>query len=91
MHSTHDEGKSVFAKRFIWTLKNKIYKCMTSISKNVNIDKLNYIVNKYNNTYYSIIKMKLDDVKSSTYIDSSKKINNKNPKLKIGDIFRVSK
>ena len=91
MHSTHNEGKSVFAKRFIWTLKNKIYKCMTSISKNVNIDKLNYIVNKYNNTYYSIIKMKLDDVKSSTYIDSSRKINNKNPKLEIGDIFTVSK
>ena len=91
MHSTHNEGKSVFAKRFIRTLKNKIYKWMTSISKNVNLNKLNYIVNKYNNTYCSIIKMKLDDVKSSTYIDSSKKINNKNPKLKIGDIFRVSK
>ena len=91
MHSTHNEGKSVFAKRFIRILKNKIYKWMTSISKNVNLNKLNYIVNKYNNTYCSIIKMKLDDVKSSTYIDSSKKINNKNPKLKIGDIFRVSK
>ena len=91
MHSTHNEGKSVFAKRFIRTLKNKIYKWMTSISKNVNLNKLNYIVNKYNNTYCSIIKMKLDDVKSSTYIDSSKEINNKNPKLKIGDIFRVSK
>ena len=91
MHSTHNEGKSEFAKRFIRTLKNKIYKWMTSISKNVNLNKLNYIVNKYNNTYCSIIKMKLDDVKSSTYIDSSKKINNKNPKLKIGDIFRVSK
>ena len=91
MHSTHNEGKSVFAKRFIRTLKNKIYKWMTSISKNVNLNKLNYLVNKYNNTYCSIIKMKLDDVKSSTYIDSSKKINNKNPKLKIGDIFRVSK
>ena len=64
---------------------------MTSISKNVNLNKLNYIVNKYNNTYCSIIKMKLDDVKSSTYIDSSRKINNKNPKLEIGDIFRVSK
>ena len=91
MHSTHNEGKSVFAKRFIRTLKNKIYKWMTSISKNVNLNKLNYIVNKYNNTYCSIIKMKLDDVKSSTYIDSSRKINNKNPKLEIGDIFRVSK
>ena len=51
MHSTHNEGKSVVAERFIRTLKNKIYKHMTSISKNVYIDKLDEIVNKYNNTY----------------------------------------
>ena len=58
MFSTHNEGKSVVAKRFIRTLKNKIYHYMTSISKNVYIDKLNDIVNKYNNTYHSTIKMK---------------------------------
>ena len=44
---------------------------MTSISKNVYIDKLDYIVNKYNNTYHNTIKMKPVNVKSSTYIDSS--------------------
>ena len=72
MHSTHNEGKSVVAERFIRTLKNKIYKYMTSISKNVYVDKLDDIVNKYNNTYQRTIKMKPVDVKSSTYIDSSK-------------------
>ena len=49
MYSTHNEGKSVFAERFIRTIKNKIYKHMTSISKNVYIDKLDDIVNEYNN------------------------------------------
>ena len=49
MYSTHNKGKSVFAERFIRTLKNKIHKYMTSISKNVYIDKLDDIVNKYNN------------------------------------------
>ena len=48
MYSTHNEGKSVVAERFIRTLKNKIYKYMTSISKNVYIDKLDDIKNKYN-------------------------------------------
>ena len=75
MYSTHNEGKSVIAKRFIRTLKNKIYKYMNSISKNVYIDKLDYIVNQYNNAYHSKIKMKPVDVKSNTYIDSSKEIN----------------
>ena len=68
MHSTHNEGKSVVVERFITTLKNKIYKYMTSISKNVYIDKSDDIVNKYNNTYHSAIKMKFVDVKLSTYI-----------------------
>ena len=68
IYSTHNEGKSVVAERFIRTLKNKIYKYMASISKNVSIDKLTDIVNKYNNTY-STIKMKPVDIKSSTYID----------------------
>ena len=66
MHSTNNEEKSVTAERFIITLKNKIYKYMTSISKNVYIDKLDDIVNKYNNTYHNTIKMKHDGVKSST-------------------------
>ena len=52
LYSTHNEGKSVVAERFIRTLKSKIYKYMTSVSKNIYIDKLNYIVNKYKNTYH---------------------------------------
>ena len=63
---------------------------MTSVLKNVCIDKLDDIVNKYNNTYLCTIKMKPADVKSSTCIDSSKEINNKYPKFKIGDNFRIS-
>ena len=73
MSSTHNEGKSVIAGRFIRTLKKKIYKYMTSISQNLYIDKLDDMVNKYNNTHHSTIIMKPVDVKSSTYIDSSKK------------------
>ena len=64
---------------------------MTSTSKNVYIDKLDNIVNKYNNTYHSKIKMKPVDVKSSTYIDSSKDDNENDPKLKIGYIAKISK
>ena len=62
MYSTHNEGKSVVAETFIRTLKNKLYKYMTSISKNVYIDKLDDIVNEYSNTYYRTIKMKSIDV-----------------------------
>ena len=64
---------------------------MTLISKNVYIDNLDDIVNKYDNTYHSIMKMKSANVKSNTYIDSSKEINDKNPKFKIGDNVRISK
>ena len=73
MYSTHNEGKSVVAERFIRTLKSKIYKYMTSISKNVYIDKLDVIVNEYNNTYHTTIKMKPIDVKDNTYINTDKK------------------
>ena len=75
VYSTHNEGKSVVAERFIRALKNKIHKCMTSISKNVYIDKLDDIVNTYNNVYHSMIKLKPADLKSNTYINSSKEIN----------------
>ena len=91
MYSTNNEGKSVVTERFIRTLKNKIYKYMTSISKNVYIDKLNAIVNKYNNTYHTTIKMKLIDVKDNTYINTNKEINYKDPKFKVGDYVRISK
>ena len=56
----------------------------------MNLEKLDDIVNKYNNTYRNTIKMSVD-VKSSTYIDSSKKSNDKDPKFKVGDIVRISK
>ena len=90
-YSAHNEGKSVIAERFIRTLKNKIYKYATSVSKNVYIDKLDDIINKCNNTYHRKIKMKTVDVKSNTYIDSSKEINNKSPKFKMGENVRISK
>ena len=63
IYSTHNEGKYSIAKRLIRTLKNKIYKYMTSVLKNVYIDKLDGIVNKYNNLYHGTIKMKPVDVK----------------------------
>ena len=67
MYSTHNEEKSVFVERFIRILKNKIDKYMTSIFKNVYLDKLDVIVNKYNNTYQRTIKMKPVDIKSNIY------------------------
>ena len=91
MYSTHNEGKSVIAERFIRTLKDKIYKYMTSISKIVYIDKLDDIVKEYNNTYHKSIKMKPADVKDNRYIDFKKEVNDKNPKFKIGDHVRISK
>ena len=89
MYSTHNEGKFVFAERFIKLLKNKIYKYMTSISQNMFIDNLDDIVNNYNSTYRRTIKMKPVDVKPNTYIDCSKEINDKDPKFIIGDIVKI--
>ena len=83
MYSTYNEGKSVVAERFIRTLKSKIYKYITSISKNVYIDKLDDIVDEYNNTYHTTIKMKPIDIKDNTYINANKEINNKVLNLKL--------
>ena len=91
MYSTHNERKSVVAERFIRTLKNKIYKYMTSISKNVYINKLDDIVNEYNNTYHRTIKMKPIDVKGNTYINNDKDVNEKDPKFQVGYHVRISK
>ena len=92
MYSIHNEGKSVVVERFIRTLKNKIYKYMTAISQNVYIDKLDDIVNEYNNTYHRTIKMKPVDVKDNNrYIDFEKEVNDKYPKFKVGDYVRISK
>ena len=91
MYSIHNEGKSVIAERFIRTLKNKIYKYMIEISKNVYIDKLYDIVNEYNNTYHKAIKMKSIEVKDNTYIDFEKEVNDKDTNFKVGDFVRICK
>ena len=91
MYSTYNEGKSVVAERVIGTLKSKIYKCTTPISKNVYVDKLDDIVNEYNDKYHTTIKMKPIDVKDNTYINTDKEVNDKDLKFKIGDHVRISK
>ena len=91
MYSTHNEGKSDFAERYIRTIKNKIYKYMTSISKSVYIDKLDDIVHKYNNKKQRTIKMKPIDVKDNIYIDVDKEVNDNDPKFKVGDHLGISK
>ena len=90
MYSTYNEDKSVVAERFIRTLKNKLYKHMTATGKNVYYDVLDDVVNKYNNTKHSFIKMKPIDVKSNkrVYIDEH---NEKDSRFKVGDRVRISK
>ena len=90
MYSIHNEGRSIIAEGFVRTLKNKIFKHMTAISKNVCFEVLDDIVNKYNNTIHITIKMKSIDVKDNTYVDWKKEVNDKNPKFKVGDHVRVS-
>ena len=90
MYLTYNEGKSVVAERFIRTLKNKLYKHMTATGKNVYYDVLDDVVNKYNNTKHSTIKMKPIDVKNNkrVYIDEH---NEKDSKFKVGDRVRISR
>ena len=91
MYSTFNGGKSVIAERFIRTIKNKIYKYITSISKYVYIGKLDDIVDEYNNTHHRTIKMKSIDVKDNTYINIGKDVNDEGPKFQVGDHVRISK
>ena len=91
MYSTYNEGKSVVAETFIKTLKNKIFKHMTAISKNIYFDALDDIVNKYNNTVHRVIKIKPVDVASDSYVEYNEDLNKKNPKFKVGDHVRISK
>ena len=91
MYSTFNEGKSVVAGRFIRTLKNKIFKYMTAISKNVYIDVWNDIVNKYNNTVHRTIKMKPIDITDDSFAEYNEESNKRNPKFKVGDHVRISK
>ena len=91
MYSTYNEGKSVIAERFIRTLKNKIYKHMTAVSKNVHVDLLDDIVNKYNNTTHRTIKMKPIDITNDSFGEYNEETNKKDPKFKAGDHVRISK
>ena len=90
MYSTYNEGESVVAERIIRTLKNKLYKHMTATGKNVYYDLLDDIVNEYNNTKHSTIKMKQKDVGDNkrVYIDEH---NEKDSRFKVGDRVRISK
>ena len=90
MYSTYNEGKSVVAERFIRTLKNKLYKHMTAIGKNVYYDVLDDVVNEYNNTKRSTIKMTPIDVidNKRVYIDEHYEKDNK---FKVGDRVRIYK
>ena len=91
MYSTHNEGKSVVSKRFIKTLKNKIYKHMTAVSKNVYFDVLDDIVDEYNNTYHRTIKIKPIDVESDSFAEYNAESNEEGPKFNVGDHVRISK
>ena len=84
MYSTCNDGKSVVAERFIRTLKNKLYKHMTATGKNVHYDVLDDVVNKYNNTKHSTLKMKPIDVNIDEH-------NEKDSKFKVGDRVTISK
>ena len=85
MYSTYNEGKSAVAERFIRTLKNKMYKHMTVISKNVYFDVLDDIVDEYNNTCHKTINMKLIDVGDDSFAEYNAESNKKDPKFKVGD------
>ena len=91
MYSTHSEGKSVFAERFIRTLKSEIYKHMTAVSKNIYFNVLDDIVDEYNNTYHRTIKIKPIDVKSDSFAEYNEESNEKDSKFKVGDHVRISK
>ena len=91
MYSTYNEGKSVVAERFIRTLKNKIFKHMTAISKKFYFDVLDDIVDKYNNAVYKTNKMKPIDVTNNSYVEYNEDSNKKDPKFKVNDHVRICK
>ena len=91
MYSTYNDGKSVVAERLIRTLKNKIFKHTTAVSKNVYFDMLDDIVDKYNNTVHRKIKMKPIDVTSDSYAEYNEDSIKTEHKFKVGDRVRISK
>ena len=91
IYSTYNEGKSVVAERFIRTLKNKIFKHMTTISKNVYFNVLDDIVHTYINTVHRTIKMEPIDVTDDSSAEYNEDSNKKDPRFKVGDHVRISK
>ena len=91
MYSIFNEEKSVVAEIFVRTLKNKIFKHMTAISKNVYFGALDDIANKYNNTVHRTIKMKPIEVTDDSFAEYNEESNKKNPKFKVRDHVRISK
>ena len=94
MYSAHNEGRSVVAERFIRTLKNKIDKHMTAISRNVYfnvLDDIDATIDGYNNSCHTTIKRKPIDVKSDSYTEYNEESNENNPKFKVGDHVKISK
>ena len=91
MYSTYNKGKSVVTERFIRTLKNKIFKHTTAVSKNIYFDVLGDIIDKYDNTVDKTIKMKPIDVTSDSYAEYNEDSNVTKPKFKVGDHVRISK
>ena len=89
MYWTYNEGKSVVTERFIKTLKNKIFKHITAVSKNVYFDVLDDTVDNNNNTFHRIIEMKPIDVKSDCYAEYNVDSNEKDPKFKVDDHIRL--
>ena len=91
MYSTHNERKYVVSERLIKTLKSKLFKHMTAVSKNVYFDALDDIVNKYNNTVHRTIKIKPTDLTYDSYAEYNEDSNKKSIKFKVGDCVRISK
>ena len=89
MYSRYNEGKCVVAERFIRTLKNRIFKHVTAISKNVYFDVLDDIVDKY--TIHKTIKVKPNDITGDCYAEYNENSNKEDPKFKVGDHVRISK
>ena len=91
MYSTHNKEHSVVAESFITALKNKIYKHMTTVVKNMYFIVLDDIVDKYNNSYHNSIKMKPKDVTDYSFVEYNEEFNKRDHKFKIGDEVRTSK
>ena len=91
MYPTYNAGNSVVAERFIKTLKNKIFRHMTPVSRNIYFDAWDGIVDNYNNKFHRTIAMKLMHVKSDSNAECNNDSNEKNLKFKVNDHLRMSK